>query len=233
MQAAESKNRLIYLLLSLSLMALLFAATFDSPGRAFRKLGYCETKISEAIGGIVGWKWDPCIDIVPASLSPKGIPVSFHPTERVNGLRTARLTSDWDYCDDASGLVVRVPQDFQTDFASIPKYARFYVDPMGDNLEAAVVHDWLYTAGPGVANWDRYKADDVFRSILKESGVNFVKRNIMFGAVRLGANKAFRNQGQMKMRSEDWTSYEVDAPLDPIVERRKNCDGFTKGIVTR
>ncbi|MCI5048608.1 MAG: DUF1353 domain-containing protein [Aquisalinus sp.] len=131
-------------------------------------------------------------------------------TER-EGRRVAAILDDWLYCYPPTGEVILVPRGYQTDFASIPGWAQFAISPFGRHAEAAVAHDWLYAVGEeGKRQW----ADELFRYAMMEKGVNAVKRNSMFRAVRAGGDKAYG-------REDEWRFVDTDTlePTEPPLER--------------
>lgn len=226
MAAVKTSRTLLNVGLAILLAGLVFAAIFDSPRAAARQLGYCESSASDWFGRQLPWLWNPCLTLLPASFPRTGLPVAYNSELRVHGQRVVRLTDDWLYCDDATGSVIKVPKDFFTDYATIPSYVRFIFDPAGDNIEAAIVHDWLYSVGQDDESWNRVAADRLFRAILKESGVNIIKRNIMYAAVRLGGGGHFAQGSGIEMRRPDWEAYIVARPSTSITEARKTCEGF-------
>lgn len=74
-----------------------------------------------------------------------------------------------------------VPKGFETDFASVPKLFTWLVPPYGLYTKAAVLHDFLLHDKP-VSDSD---ADGIFRRAMRELGVSFLRRWIMWAAVRL------------------------------------------------
>lgn len=75
-----------------------------------------------------------------------------------------------------------IPKGFRTDFASIPPIFFTLFPKNGRYDAAAIVHDWLYVTQPV----SRKDADGIFRKIMKELGVGFFRRRIMYYAVRVG-----------------------------------------------
>ena len=75
-----------------------------------------------------------------------------------------------------------VPKGFQSDAASIPKWAQKFIgEPLeGDTLRAVLIHD-VYCAYKTRSQEDTHK---VFREIMKHDGVNLVTRNLMYQAVK-------------------------------------------------
>lgn len=75
--------------------------------------------------------------------------------------------------------------DAETDLTSVPAALRWFVGPYGVHTPAALLHDRLIgtTAVPGVSDSD---ADRFFRFMLKELGVRFIRRWMMWTAVAFG-----------------------------------------------
>lgn len=76
--------------------------------------------------------------------------------------------------------VIEVPQGFETDFASVPRFFWRVVPPWGRYSPAAVVHDYLYSTG----KVSREEADRAFLTLMQRLGVPAWKRSIMYWAVR-------------------------------------------------
>ena len=108
------------------------------------------------------------------------------------------LTSDLIYVGNRDQFLV--PAGFTTDFASIPRIFQGLIPKHGRFDAAAIVHDYLYNVQPLVLHSNpnpgsfsleyvritRKEADGVFRRIMKELGVGWTRRNLMYRAVRLG-----------------------------------------------
>ncbi|MEM0985169.1 MAG: DUF1353 domain-containing protein [Pseudomonadota bacterium] len=97
-------------------------------------------------------------------------------------------------------LAVIAPVQYETDFASIPGWARGFIAPFGVHAEAAVIHDWLYAIGNRGDEQGRWLADEAFREALKLLGVGVVKRNVMYRAVRSGGKKAYGRPDEFRFR---------------------------------
>lgn len=76
-----------------------------------------------------------------------------------------------------------VPVGFHTDFASVPRWARSIVSETGVHTRAAVLHDYLGRQ----ADISQSDADGIFRRVLREAGVGFFLRWLMWAAVRFGS----------------------------------------------
>lgn len=80
-----------------------------------------------------------------------------------------------------------VPDGFVTDFASVPRVLVWLVPRFGRYTPAAVLHDWLVTAGLTTRVVSSRDADGLFRRVLRELGVPPVRRWLMWCGVRWGA----------------------------------------------
>lgn len=92
-----------------------------------------------------------------------------------------KLLAPLTYWSDLLDDYVVVPVGFITDFASIPRIGRILITGHGKDRQGAVVHDYLYSIA-----FDRKMADSVFLEALEASGVAWIKRRIMYRAVRTG-----------------------------------------------
>lgn len=83
-----------------------------------------------------------------------------------------------------------VESGFTTDFASVPTIFTWLLPRYGRYTKAAILHDWLcQRAREGLI--DRSDADGMFRRSMRELGVPFLKRWLMWAAVRAEAAKRF------------------------------------------
>lgn len=84
---------------------------------------------------------------------------------------------------------IEIEEGFETDFASIPRWARSFVPVIGRHIQPAIVHDKTYEAlilsltGRAMT---KFEADQLFLEAMLYMEVNFVRRNIMYRAVRIG-----------------------------------------------
>ena len=90
------------------------------------------------------------------------------------------LLKPFKYISEKLG-VFTVPIPFRFDFASIPKiFWSIIGDPTGRYGPAALLHDYLCASGIV----PRHIADLVFLHAMKDCGVNWFKRWVMYRAVR-------------------------------------------------
>jgi hypothetical protein len=93
--------------------------------------------------------------------------------------------------------MITVPAGFETDLASIPRLARGLIPSSGPWQRAAVIHDWLYATqgswglAPPHFKLTRAQADNVFRDAMAAAGVNWITRQAMWTAVRIGGWKGW------------------------------------------
>lgn len=77
----------------------------------------------------------------------------------------------------------RVAAGFHTDLSSIPSIVPKWILPRSGQYNLpAVVHDWCYENKTSLS---RSEADLLFRDGMKETGVSFLARNVMYRAVRM------------------------------------------------
>lgn len=86
-----------------------------------------------------------------------------------------------------------VPAGFVTDFASVPAAVSWLIPSYGKYTLAAIVHDYLCVAlgddfKRGIPSFVSSRdTDAIFRRIMRELGVPFLRRWIMWTGVRWGA----------------------------------------------
>lgn len=102
------------------------------------------------------------------------------------------------YQPGEAGEQITVPAGFVTDLASIPRWAWVLLPPDGPWVKAAIIHDFLYATGgngvwkrhaPGTTRakpYSRAEADRILRQAMHNRGVDVVRRNIIWAAVRVG-----------------------------------------------
>lgn len=94
---------------------------------------------------------------------------------------------------------IRVGQG--TDFASVPKLLVWFLPRYGRYTKAAILHDYLWRERAG-KDIDYIDADGMFRRAMRELGVPFLRRWIMWAAVRWGAVK--KKNGTKGWWREGW-----------------------------
>ena len=126
------------------------------------------------------------------------------------------LQHDFDCCVtvDGEARVLTAPRGLITDLTSVPVLFRIFVGRVGPWLEAAILHDYLYVAwqlvpGRGVRARDRLFADRVMLLAMEAAGVGWVRRHMIYGALRLFGSRAYA-----RMAANSFADLE-----DPALER--------------
>jgi hypothetical protein len=89
--------------------------------------------------------------------------------------------------------VITIGDSFPTDLASVPRLFWALIPPDGAYENAAVLHDWLCADLRAARREKRpplvpaRDADGLFRRVMREAGVGFITRWIMWAGVRWGA----------------------------------------------
>lgn len=79
-----------------------------------------------------------------------------------------------------------VPAGFTTDFASVPRIFVWLLPRYGRWTQAAVLHDYLWSLAK-TGEISKFDADGIFLRALRELNVPFLRRWIMWAAVRWAA----------------------------------------------
>jgi len=110
------------------------------------------------------------------------------------------LEQPFHFLSYSKGEIV-VPAGFDTDYASIPRIFWAIYAPDGSYAEAAVVHDFLYWAQP----IERAEADEVFYEAMTALGVPWLRRQILYRAVRLGGWAAWASNAKKRLAEAETT----------------------------
>jgi len=90
-----------------------------------------------------------------------------------------------------SGMM-HIPKGFVTDGASCPQILWAFCSPMsGNQAEAAVLHDYLYSRDSGTG-LSRKEADQMFKNSMLNEGVSPLKSAIIYSGVRIGGKKSWK-----------------------------------------
>jgi hypothetical protein len=99
--------------------------------------------------------------------------------------------SDWEllrileYLGDRDRF--EVPAGMRTDFASVPRVFVWFLPKYGRYTKAAILHDYLWRTAVPAGQLRLAEADGIFRRAMRELGVPFLRRWMMWAAVRMGA----------------------------------------------
>jgi hypothetical protein len=107
-----------------------------------------------------------------------------------------------------------VPKGERTDFASVPRPFVWFIPTYGRYTKAAILHDHLCRlAREGTFN--RRDADGVFRQAMRALAVPFLRRWIMWAAVRWGAIAT--REGRRDWIKDAWLVLPITLVVVPIV----------------
>lgn len=108
-----------------------------------------------------------------------------------------------------------VPAGQRTDFASVPRFFVWFLPRYGKYTKAAVLHDYLWRelAAQGKMRW--VDADGIFRRAMRELGVAFLKRWMMWAAVRFAGFA--KKGGRAGWHEELWAAVLVTIVSLPFV----------------
>ena len=123
------------------------------------------------------------------------------------------LTSPLDYKGERDAF--EVPTGARTDFASVPRVFVWFLPRYGRYTKAAILHDYLWRerAAKGTLSW--VDADAIFRRAMRELRVPFLRRWILWAAVRYAA--LVKKGGFKGWWKESWRVLLVTLLALPIV----------------
>lgn len=104
--------------------------------------------------------------------------------------------------DRGSEYRLIVPAGYRTDLSSIPRLARSIIPVVGRQNGPSVLHDYIYEPLDNdrpegehqLQGWTKRDADALFLAACKAAGVNWLRRNIMWAAIRFGGYRAWNTQ---------------------------------------
>lgn len=123
-------------------------------------------------------------------ISPFPDPLEFREAGHRNGSMLLQLTHRFRFFSSLG--TVSAPAGFVTDGASIPRVFWNILSPFGDYFGAAVIHDFLYS--PHNTEFSRDEADSIFLEGMNAKGVPFLRRAVIYSAVRAFGWRAFRGR---------------------------------------
>lgn len=100
------------------------------------------------------------------------------------------IVSDFGYDvgDKGSDETIQVEKGFVTDFASVPRGLWFALPRWGVYGKAAIIHDWLYWK----QNKTRAQSDEIMLEAMSVLNVSFLKKQLIYRAVRLFGGLAWK-----------------------------------------
>jgi len=100
------------------------------------------------------------------------------------------LLEDFEYYlgDLDSGVSIKVPAGFVTDFASVPQFLWWILPPFGKYTKPAVLHDYLYRK----TKFNREICDGIFLEAMEVMNVPVWQRLLLYLGVRIGGWVPYR-----------------------------------------
>jgi hypothetical protein len=108
---------------------------------------------------------------------------------------------------EIDNLRIVVPRWFITDWASVPRIFSWLI-PKDRARRPAVIHDWLYSTRGMQGALTRRACDNIFLAAMRDSGVPWVTRGLIWLAVRVGGWYPWRQQSTKIPRIEPPTNDE-------------------------
>lgn len=81
--------------------------------------------------------------------------------------------------------ILTIPCGFKTNFGSIPKPVRPFLNRMGKSLRAFVVHDWLYSSNCGF-DFKQRECDSILYTLGREDGESWFDAQAINKGLALG-----------------------------------------------
>lgn len=114
----------------------------------------------------------------------------------------------------ATNEVYTVPAGEETDFASVPRPFVWFIPRYGRYTKAAILHDRLCRLAEE-GSFNRRDADGVFRQAMRTLNVSFLRRWIMWTAVRWGA--IVTREGRRGWLKDAWIVIPLSLVVLPII----------------
>ena len=130
-----------------------------------------------------------------------------------------------DYVYSINGYDIKVFRGFITDGASVPKSLQWLYNPYGKYINAAVIHDYLYSTynNTGI---NRTLADKIFNFIMKETGIDNRTRRKFYMAVKYFGETSWK----AKLQNE---GYKDRAVIDRTKEAKEYYSHWYKMLGIR
>ena len=125
--------------------------------------------------------------------------------------------------------IVKVPEGFVTDLASIPQLFWQWIPPMGPYGYAAIVHDFLY--------WEQYtdrsSADKIFYLGMNDLKVSKFKSIPIYNAVKIAGGIAWQRNKSKRENGERRVLSKFPSTVDTSWEEWKSISGVFSDASSR
>ncbi len=125
----------------------------------------------------------------------------------------------WKTCDlmriDIAGIPLFIPENFETDFSSIPKMFWFFIAPHKKAyVHAGVLHDYLYMCPSGLS---RQQVDLIFYHALRSEDTPIISATLAYWAVRMFGGKYYQKDNEcLVITQNDYDRYIEDIDYERI-----------------
>ena len=120
--------------------------------------------------------------------------IKIHATDERGNILTLQepLTITW------QGRFIAVPQGFESDGVSTPRFLWATISPAIDNrtIRAGIAHDYIYRTQP--QEWTRQDADDMFYDLCREDGLSWFTAQKAYWGLRLFGGSAWEENKKIK-----------------------------------
>lgn len=90
----------------------------------------------------------------------------------------------------ADRSILTIPAGFKTNFGSIPRPVRSFLNRMGKSLRAFVVHDWIYSSNCGL-KLNQRECDEILYILGREDGESWIDAQAINKGLLLGGWACF------------------------------------------
>ena len=155
-------------------------------------VGWVIQLFPKKMDGRVNFKYNEYPTMRPIRIATKGKGFFGAIIMWILGSRQWEITKDWHY--EVNGVSYMIPAGFTFDGASIPKFFRSFLSPVGVLLLGGLVHDYAYKyaalkpskVGDPLLILDQKKSDQIFRDINIEINGFYVLNFLAYWGLKLG-----------------------------------------------
>ncbi len=91
---------------------------------------------------------------------------------------------------DIDGVYIAIPAGFITNFGSVPKWARGFVDKADQSIHGYLLHDWIYYKTD--TQYTRKQADKLLFKVARDCDQSWWEARLAYIAVRVGGGAFFK-----------------------------------------
>ena len=158
---------------------------------------------------LIGFKYEEMPHLKPIKIATAGKGFWGAVWMWITGVRHWEVAKDWHY--SISGEDYVIPEGFQFDGASVPKFLATWLSPVGVLLMGGLVHDYAYKYKTllkadkknTMGELTQKDADIIFRDInIEQNGFHFLN-NLAYWALRIGGFMAWNGHRKRNNKIKD------------------------------